>query len=425
MSKDIDRATRRKVLLGLGGIGAGAVLGGTGTVAFLSDKESSSGNAMTAGELDLKVGWQKSYNGEQLPTQQQTSNPGPIFEVPKFGDIKPGDRGEATINVSVDDNPAWLWLGGEITSTDDNTLIEPEEDAGDTTGGDDQGELQEKMMARVWYDENCNNVHDGGSDDGQELEVALVSDVSGSMRGQKIQSLRNAATNFVDNFSTPDEGAAISFTTSADVDQPLTTDYEAIKQVISQYQAGGGTNIAAGIDKAHDELTNGPNATEGADKVMVLLSDGKSDEQSARQAATAAKDDGIRIITIAFGSDAADSLLDSVASSESDAYEAVAANLGDIYQTIAETIFMGEEIIASGTLAEVFDVISAGVALDGDRSTDERDPYTDETQCLGFEWWVPKTVGNVIQSDSVTFDLKFYAEQYRHNDSPNNPFGSK
>jgi len=41
----------------------------------------------------------------------------------------------------------------------------------------------------------------------------------------------------------------------------------------------------------------------------------------------------------------------------------------------------------------------------------------DKTVCLGVKWEVPSTVGNIIQSDSVTGDISFYAEQYRNNPS--------
>jgi hypothetical protein len=44
-----------------------------------------------------------------------------------------------------------------------------------------------------------------------------------------------------------------------------------------------------------------------------------------------------------------------------------------------------------------------------------------ETFCVGFEWWLPKEVGNEVQSDTVAFDVGFYAEQCRHNESPDGP----
>jgi hypothetical protein len=39
----------------------------------------------------------------------------------------------------------------------------------------------------------------------------------------------------------------------------------------------------------------------------------------------------------------------------------------------------------------------------------------DKTVCLGVKWEIPTTVGNVIQTDSVTGDISFYTEQYRNN----------
>jgi predicted ribosomally synthesized peptide with SipW-like signal peptide len=39
----------------------------------------------------------------------------------------------------------------------------------------------------------------------------------------------------------------------------------------------------------------------------------------------------------------------------------------------------------------------------------------DKTVCLGVKWEVPTTVGNDVQTDSVTGDISFYTEQYRNN----------
>jgi predicted ribosomally synthesized peptide with SipW-like signal peptide len=92
-----------------------------------------------------------------------------------------------------------------------------------------------------------------------------------------------------------------------------------------------------------------------------------------------------------------------------------------------------EQVFLEGTLREVLDGLSSGkgVPLDGDESTNtdfnetsdppndaDRDCYTaaDDVHYIGFEWWVPRSVGNEIQSDSVTFDLGFYTEQCRNND---------
>ncbi|QKY18071.1 SipW-dependent-type signal peptide-containing protein [Halorubrum sp. CBA1229] len=52
------------------------------------------------------------------------------------------------------------------------------------------------------------------------------------------------------------------------------------------------------------------------------------------------------------------------------------------------------------------------------------DSDTQTGPCICIEWNVPTTVGNVIQSDSVEFDLGFYAEQERHNENPTSPYAT-
>jgi predicted ribosomally synthesized peptide with SipW-like signal peptide len=100
------------------------------------------------------------------------------------------------------------------------------------------------------------------------------------------------------------------------------------------------------------------------------------------------------------------------------------------------TTVIGDEIV-SGSLAEVMAMLAAGVPLSGDGDGDApladrpvfegvEQPFIDEEvnaaeTCVCFEWEVPTDVGNEIQTDSVMFDLEFYAEQARHGDGTNNP----
>ena len=228
-------------------------------------------------------------------------------------------------------------------------------------------------------------------------------------------------TNVGDSRSWPEEAAAISFSSSASLDQELTTVYQDVKDAINDYSAGGTTDMTDGIETAEDELLNGTNATPGASKVMVLLSDGSpNDEVDAGDAADIAKDN-IRIFTIALGSGADESFLaDDIASSPDDAFVAPdPADLDTVYAEIAQIVLDGEQKIAEGTMAEVFAQLSEGKLLDGNRQEEGRQPYPGATtQCIGFEWTLPAEVGNEIQTDSVSFDLAVYAEQSRHNDNP-------
>lgn len=146
--------TRRKALAGLGGIGAGAAIGGTGTMAFLNDSETTSAG-ITAGELDIQLDWRTVYNGEERSHQETpvdtNSENQPILTL---DDVKPGDDGCIVISIHNDTNPAWIWHQMRLSNRDDNGLTDPEAAAGDTTSGDGEGELQEFLEIRAFYDDN-------------------------------------------------------------------------------------------------------------------------------------------------------------------------------------------------------------------------------------------------------------------------------
>ncbi|RBI61727.1 hypothetical protein DMJ13_13610 [halophilic archaeon] len=68
--------------------------------------------------------------------------------------------------------------------------------------------------------------------------------------------------------------------------------------------------------------------------------------------------------------------------------------------------------------------LHGGHLLDGKPKKDGKCFKQSHTYFYGFCWWIPKHVGNVIQSDRVKFDLKFGAVQCRHIKNPHkhNPF---
>ncbi|QDX39994.1 VWA domain-containing protein [Salarchaeum sp. JOR-1] len=460
--RQLYNLSRRKVLGGLGAVGLASAGAGLGTSAYFTDTESFTGNTLAAGELDLKLDYKSTYTGgpgrlediqamgypdaEDLGDGRyllaQTPRPGdgmgwedylPEFDfcapendqylvngdgisIFHLEDVKPGDSGEMTVSIHICDNPAWLEMGGELSENADNTMSEPESEVDSTP---DAGELADAIEVTVWYDEDCDNVYEPtGTGEQQELEVALVSDVSGSM-SQEIGDLKSAAKGFVDNLSSPDEAAAISFSDGSSLDQQLTTNYQTVKDAIDQYTSGGGTDMDQGISTAETELISGANATSGASKVMIVLTDGQpSSQQAATTAAMNAKQAGIRIFTIALGSGAATSYLENnIASSPGDAYVAPdPSDLDTVYSEIAQVVLAGEQLIAQGSLADVMALLAGGVELDGDRTEEGRQPYPgNTTQCIGFEWVLPTDVENEVQTDSVAFNVDFTATQYRHN----------
>lgn len=201
----------KRIALSLTTIGAlsAAVFAGTG--AFFSDTETSTGNVLVAGALDLQIDSTAHYNGmvcvdgfwaDEDNTLANNPTPDLIGEpcVGSFAltdltterffdleDIKPGDYGENTLSFHAD-NDYWACMTIDNLQNDDNGLTEPESEV-DATGGDDQGELAQNLYFTAWLDQGdtpgfglVNNEPDSGEGDniwGGESEPLLFTNQSG------------------------------------------------------------------------------------------------------------------------------------------------------------------------------------------------------------------------------------------------------
>ena len=222
--------SRRTVLAGLGAVGVASAGAGLGTTAYFNDTESFDGNTLTAGQLDLLVDWQQTYdfgegntfvsahpdhdgdgeqsveidsevftysdfpdetdadsNGANLPVLNCDNIP-PLSEA-DFGtdpvtgeemetlvqltDVKPGDSGEITFSLHLCDNPGYIWMQADNVDDDGGAGTEPEL----IVDPDNMGDLGDAIEAKLWYDEDCDNVYDAA----EPVDVMLTLDFSGSM----------------------------------------------------------------------------------------------------------------------------------------------------------------------------------------------------------------------------------------------------
>ena len=200
----------KKILLSLSAIVfvAAAAAGATG--AFFSDVETSTGNVFTAGAIDLKVDSTQHYNGAECVATTSVqggfawlnsvsaypvggtpcegtwalTDLGPTHHFFNFGDVKPGDQGENTVSLHIDNNPAWACVDLVTTSNNENTLIDPEVDAGDVSST--TGELAQNVNFQTWLDQGATpgfQVEDVGEGDNiwQVDEPALSSGTLASL----------------------------------------------------------------------------------------------------------------------------------------------------------------------------------------------------------------------------------------------------
>ena len=214
-----------------------------------------------------------------------------------------------------------------------------------------------------------------------------------------------------------------------------------------------GTYIHEGVDEAQRKLND--NARGDAEYKNIVLSDGNSfegtDNNPSEGTPQAAADDAranltdnpsttVYGIAVATGGNG-ESTLQSMSGAAGD----TAGNdpsfffdvddpldLPTIFGSLAAEI-APEKVFRRGTLESDLEALDpdqggARIPLDGNPTTvfdefndDPTDPDRDcfpagDTHYIGFGWWLPDTVGNEVQGDSVSFDLGFYTEQCRNND---------
>lgn len=212
----------KRILLSLGivtFVGAAAV-GATG--AFFSDNETSTGNTFTAGAIDLKVDSQAHYNGntcvnvgEVQPNYVWQGNAtypvpgtpcdgtwsltdlGPTNKFFNFGDVKPGDQGEDTVSLHIDNNPAWACAYIKTTSNNENTYTQPEINAGDLSAGPiGNGELAQNIQLFTWLDNASTSGAIPGDNIWQAGETPLYGPVSlSAINATTTLSLADPVTN--------------------------------------------------------------------------------------------------------------------------------------------------------------------------------------------------------------------------------------
>jgi hypothetical protein len=140
-------------LLTIGTIGGSAL--GLST-AFFSDTESSTGNVLGAGAIDLQIDNTSYYNHAVSSETTWTQKDLTIEKFFNFSDVKPGDEGEDTISVHVNTNDSWLCAEVKLTSDDENGINPVESIAGDVSDGTGSGELADRINFLWWADDGDN-----------------------------------------------------------------------------------------------------------------------------------------------------------------------------------------------------------------------------------------------------------------------------
>jgi len=211
---DWDLTSRRRFLAGLGALGVATVGGLTlGTApARALDQTTTDGNG-------LVLDWAATRNGEN--DTGSVTDTGSTFTY-SASDLLPGDTGTLTVEMSLteetaDSIPRFAF---DLTSTKENDLTDPEREAGDDTP--DEGELQDYLDAKIFYDTGTLGVDIWGATNGeQDVGEGLIDpdaegtleEVANALPGTGPEGIRLDAepTTPGDDLLTSDNSVAITF----------------------------------------------------------------------------------------------------------------------------------------------------------------------------------------------------------------------
>ena len=184
------------------------------------------------------------------------------------------------------------------------------------------------------------------------LNVALVIDRSGSMRGEPMEQARRAARTFVDALDKRDRIALIAFDSRSTVEVPSVQVDESgrhrLHRAIDRLHAGGTTNISGGLEDGFNQVQSGTRP-EMLNRV-VLMTDGIPNVGITTHDGLVAKTgtirrQGVSVSTMGFGTDYDSSLMAAMSTegagnfrhirNAADLEVAFSEELGDLQSTVA------------------------------------------------------------------------------------------
>jgi hypothetical protein len=245
-------------------------------------------------------------------------------------------------------------------------------------------DVHSQVTARLWL---SGQGLASAEPDRKQFRVLQVLDQSSSMAsgpGSPFERAVNAAASFIENVVSDNcQVGVIGFNDEARLIHPVSSAKKAVIGALEKIQPGGGTNIAAGLQQAALALNDLTTTGARPSNVVLLLSDGASDFELALQAAQVLKDRGVRLITIAFGAYADETLLRQIASSDQDYYETLdAAVLDQLYRVIGDSV---------SNLAGYRAVVEEKIASDSFLLSATGYPTSLESRCVAGEakWFFP------------------------------------
>jgi Mg-chelatase subunit ChlD/sugar lactone lactonase YvrE len=191
-------------------------------------------------------------------------------------------------------------------------------------------------------------------------DIVLVIDRSGSMEGAKMVAARRSARSFAELLDVRYHRIGLaSFSSDASVDVPLTDDIPAVIDGLEMLSPGGGTNMAAALERARANLRDF--GREEALPVIVMLSDGRNNDgmPDPRPVAQEVRNWGAQIYTIGLGGDVDEDLLREIAGGGGYFFAPTPSELFPIYGDILRIVLssLAGNLIIDDELSETVEYV--------------------------------------------------------------------
>ncbi|MCX6925503.1 MAG: VWA domain-containing protein, partial [Verrucomicrobia bacterium] len=137
-------------------------------------------------------------------------------------------------------------------------------------------------------------------------EICLLMDCSGSMAGEKINEVKEAAIHFLKGQDlSRDTVSVVGFNTFPWVASSLTNRADVLVRAVNELQASGSTRMDLGMETAIEQFSRRSSGPEGPARAILMFTDGMPEPPSASaptlRLAQSARADGILIVSVATG----------------------------------------------------------------------------------------------------------------------------
>jgi predicted ribosomally synthesized peptide with SipW-like signal peptide len=341
------------------------------------------------------------------PNPQTTASGDPLVDL---DDVKPGDFGEVTFSLHLCGNPGYISMTGDLVSGD--------------------SELLNAARGVIWYDAGDNGLFDDEDAEATEGDNILQNETE-ELIGEPGNEVFSGSLHNVLDLLKGDPGIPLDGDLSSAFSEvvPAGSSSATIENTsefenkfvgaaeLSGFDPGtGNPNPSCGdIDPDYDEATkidsdefddvDGASFNTGPDGGNIdVTTDVVFDSDNEPESITITTDQPIKAVTVKAGSGKG-------AGSSGPGFVVYEEPDG---ATLDSVTFDGSDL---GDKALSF-VEICYEAEPGDPG--EREPFPNSTTAfIGFAWWLPSSVGNEVQGQSLKFDIGFMAEQARHNEDPN------